>query len=98
MDSVAALAAAADARSAEALRAAPDREGPSAEAAREFEAYFVRMVLGELRRTVAPGGLFEARQTQGYQALLDDALARQLAERGGLGLAQQLLRQWEARS
>jgi Rod binding domain-containing protein len=72
---------------------APDRE----QAAREFEGYLLRVLLGEMRRTVRSGGLFDGRATQGYLDLLDDALTRQLAERGGLGLAGQLLAQWQAR-
>jgi flagellar protein FlgJ len=66
-----------------------------AEAAREFEGYLMRVLLDEMRRTVKAGGLFDGRATQGYQALLDDALTRQMAERGGIGLAQQMLDQWE---
>lgn len=66
-----------------------------AEAAREFEGYLIRMLLDQMRKTVASGGLFDGRETQGYQAMLDDALTRQMAERGGLGLANQMLAQWE---
>jgi flagellar protein FlgJ len=95
MDPVAALAA--DANHTRALVPAPRTPREAAEAARSFEAYLLRMVLGELRRTIEPGGLFDARQTQGYRDLLDDMLAQQLAERGGLGLAQQVLRDWEAK-
>ena len=63
-------------------------------AAVEFEAYLLKLLVSELRKTVPSGGLFEGRTTRGYQALLDDALARQIAERGAFGLAEQLLRQW----
>jgi flagellar protein FlgJ len=66
-----------------------------AEAAREFEGYLLRILLDEMRKTVKAGGLFDGRATQGYQAMLDDALTRQMAQRGGLGLANQMLAQWK---
>jgi Rod binding domain-containing protein len=66
-----------------------------ADAAREFEGYLLRVLLAEMRRTVTTGGLFDGRATQGYQLMLDEALTRQMAERGGLGLARQMLEQWE---
>jgi Rod binding domain-containing protein len=69
----------------------------NAEAAREFEGYLLRVLLDEMRRTVTSGGLFDGRATAGYQAMLDDALMRQAAARGGLGLANQLLAEWEAK-
>jgi Rod binding domain-containing protein len=66
-----------------------------AEAAREFEGYLMRILLDEMRKTVSSGGLFDGRATAGYQSMLDDALTRQMAQRGGLGLAAQMVKQWE---
>lgn len=75
------------------------------EAAEEFEAYFLKLILGEMRKTVSGGGLFGGKDNlfsdssaDGYRALLDDALARHAARAGGLGLGDQLLEQWEKRS
>jgi peptidoglycan hydrolase FlgJ len=82
------------ARQSLALAGTTPRPGDG-DAAREFEGYMLRMLLDEMRRTVTSGGLFDGRATQGYQAMLDDALTRQMAERGGLGLANQMLAQWE---
>ena len=65
-----------------------------AEAAREFEAYILKMLLQEMRKSVHSGGLFEDKSTDGYRTLLDDALARRAAEAGTFGLAEQMLRQW----
>ena len=65
------------------------------EAAREFEGYLLRVLLDEMRRTVQGGGLFDGHATAGYQAMLDDALTRQAASRGGIGLAGQMLAQWD---
>ena len=76
-----------------------------AEAAQEFEAYFLKLLLGEMRKTVSGGGLFGGSDNifsdssaEGYRALLDDALARHAARAGGIGLGDQLLGQWEKES
>ncbi len=66
------------------------------EAARQFEAYILKMLLQEMRETVQSGGLFEDKSMDGYRALMDDALARRAAEAGTFGLADQLLRHWES--
>jgi Rod binding domain-containing protein len=66
------------------------------EAAESFEAYFIKMLLGEMNKTVSEGGLFGGdAPLKGYRAIADDALARRAAEAGSFGLARQLLRQWE---
>ncbi len=62
------------------------------EAVREFEAYILKMLLQEMRKSVQSGGLFEDKTMDGYRALMDDALARRAAEAGTFGLAEQLLR------
>jgi Rod binding domain-containing protein len=90
MDEIGALTSAAQRE----LAAAATRPA-DAEAAREFEGYLLHILLDEMRRTVSAGGLFDGRATRGYQALLDDALTRQMAQRGGLGLAAQMIDQWE---
>jgi peptidoglycan hydrolase FlgJ len=73
-----------------------------ADAAQEFEAYFLKLVLAEMRKSVSSGGLFGGgdnlfsdSSADGYRALLDDALARHAARAGGIGLGDQLLAQWE---
>ncbi len=68
-----------------------------AEAAREFEAYILKMLLQDMRKSVQSGGLFEDKSMDGYRDLLDDALARRAAEAGTFGLAEQLLRHLESR-
>jgi Rod binding domain-containing protein len=65
-----------------------------AEAAREFEAYVLRLLLSEMRKTVGSGGLFSGSTTGTYEAMFEDALARRAAEAGTFGLAKQLLEQW----
>jgi len=81
-----------------ALPTAPSQGTERAEreqAAQEFEAYFVKMLLEEMQKTVRSGGLFEAESPVGYRALVDDALARRAAQAGSFGLAHKLLEQWE---
>jgi len=94
--------AAFDPASAEALRS--DVAGLAAardeveSAATDFEAYFLKMLLGEMRKTLTGDSLFESSFGDGYQSLMDDALARHAARAGGIGLADQLIAQWESRS
>jgi Rod binding domain-containing protein len=67
-----------------------------AKAAEEFEAYVLKLLLSEMRRTVGSGGLLTGGGGGVYQSMLEDALARRAAEAGTFGLAEQLLRDWEA--
>jgi Rod binding domain-containing protein len=75
--------------------AAPPERGKLAEAAQEFEAYILKMLLAQLRKGIQSGGLFEDQGGDGYRALADDALARHAAEARTFGLADQLIRDWE---
>jgi Rod binding domain-containing protein len=75
--------------------ASPTGRQKLAEAAQEFEAYILKMLLGELRKGMQSGGLFEDRSNDGYRALADDALARHAAEARTFGLADQLIRHYQ---
>jgi len=101
MDSgIAAATAAADRLGTSAARAA-DGAPPveMVKAATEFEAYMLKLLLGELRKGgLGDGGLFKDAAGDSYRSLLDDALARRAAEAGTFGLARQLLDQWENRA
>ena len=66
-------------------------------AAQEFEAYILKMLLGEMRKSVQSGGLFEDRSTDGFRSIAEDALARHAAEARTFGLADQLMRAFDAR-
>ncbi len=96
---IAALAGRLDVERAQDLVRAGGRDRAElADAAEEFEAYFLKLVLSELRKSVSSGGLFGGEDSlfsdssaDGYRALLDDALARHAARAGGLGLGDQLL-------
>ena len=64
----------------------------AAEAARQFEAMFINMMMKSMRDAVPSSGLTESRQTQYYQSLLDQQWSQTMASRG-IGLADQLLQQ-----
>ncbi len=78
-----------------ALTSQPDPRPRDAHAAREFEAYMLKMLLGEMRKGLGTSGLFTSQSLKGYEAILDDALTRRAAEAGSFGLAQQMMREWE---
>jgi len=75
---------------------ATEKKSELADAAQQFEAYILKMLLQEMRKSVQSGGLFEDKTMDGYRALMDDALAKRAAESGSFGLAEQMLRQWES--
>lgn len=64
-----------------------------AAAAKQFEALFLQMVLKSMRDATPSNGLTDNDQTRMYQSLLDQQLAQNLAQQGGAGLAQSLIRQ-----
>lgn len=77
------------------LAVQPDPRLRDAAAAKEFEAYMLKMLLAEMRKGISSGGLFTSSTAKTYEAILDDALARRAAEAGSFGLAEQMLREWE---
>ncbi|MBI2875569.1 MAG: peptidoglycan DD-metalloendopeptidase family protein [Candidatus Tectomicrobia bacterium] len=79
----------------EALRRESVQGDPQAreKVAREFEALFIHYLFKVMRETVPQGGLLGDGQEEAfYTSMLDQELARRMADRGGLGLAD-LIRQ-----
>ncbi|WP_081192151.1 flagellar assembly peptidoglycan hydrolase FlgJ [Halomonas sp. BC1] len=75
------------------------RQDPNAglpEAARQFEALFLHMMLKSMRDASPQSGLFDSQQSQFYNAMLDQQWSQHLAGRG-FGLAEQLINQLEGR-
>ena len=64
----------------------------AAEAARQFEAMFINMMMKSMRDAVPSSGLTDSKQTQFYQTLLDQQWSQTMASRG-IGLADQLMAQ-----
>jgi len=88
---------ASDARSLDALKtgAARDPQGAVRQAASQFEALFMQMVLKSMRDSVPKSGMLEGTGTDVYQGLLDTQFAQAMTGRpGGLGdqIARQLMR------
>ena len=64
------------------------------EAARQFEALFLQMVLKSMREAMPKDGLFDSDQSRMYESLLDQQWAQALATKGGgTGLAAMLEKQ-----
>lgn len=64
-----------------------------------FESLFIHYMLKEMRATVNKSGLMDGGQGEEiYTSMLDARLAENLAERGGIGLASILMRQFESRT
>lgn len=66
------------------------------EAARQFEALFIQMMVKSMRQAVPDGGLLDSRQTEFYQSLLDQQWSQSMASRG-IGLAEILVSELERR-
>jgi Rod binding domain-containing protein len=64
------------------------------EACSEFEALFINLLLKEMRATVGKSGLMDGGQAEEvYTGMMDTEMARDLAAKGGFGLADILYRQ-----
>ncbi len=66
------------------------------EAAEGFEAYFVYMLLKEMRKSVPQGGLMGSGPGHEiYQTLFDDAISRDMAKGEGIGLSKMLVESYK---
>jgi Rod binding domain-containing protein len=71
-----------------------ESDGRLREACSEFEALFINLLLKELRATVGKSGLIDGgRAEEVYTGMMDTEMARDLAAKGGIGLAAILYRQ-----
>lgn len=61
--------------------------------AKQFESVFMQMMLKSMRAAVPDGGLFNDEGTKAYRDMLDNQMAVNLAEQGGVGLADVMVRQ-----
>lgn len=64
-------------------------------AAREFEAYFIQILLREMRNTIPDdGGLIPTSQAERiFTEMLDEEIAKEAARAGGIGLAEVIVQQ-----
>lgn len=86
-----------DSRNVHSIKAAANKDSSSPAAmkaaAQQFEALFITMILKSMRESLPQDGLFNSQQTKLYTQLFDEELGQQVAKQGGLGLADQMLRQ-----
>ncbi len=75
------------------LKARQDRQAALKQTAKQFEALFVQMVLKQMRQTTPGDPLMGGERSRFYRDLYDRQLALHLAERGGIGIAEMIVRQ-----
>ncbi|SEL74440.1 flagellar assembly peptidoglycan hydrolase FlgJ [Halomonas daqiaonensis] len=73
-----------------------DPSGGAGEAAKQFEALFIQMMMKSMREAMPTSGLLDSKQTDFYQSLLDKQWSQTLANRG-IGLADTLVAELEGR-
>lgn len=61
--------------------------------AKQFESVFLQMMLKSMREAVPEGGLFNDETGKLYRDMFDNQMAVNLAEQGGVGLADVMVRQ-----
>lgn len=66
------------------------------EACKGFEALFINEMLKSMRRTIPKSGLLDGGvQGRIYESMFDEAVSRALSERGALGIADMLYREFK---
>lgn len=63
------------------------------EVASQFESLFVQMMLKSMRDATVEGGLFDSHQMEMYQQMFDQQISLDIAQNGGVGLAETLVSQ-----
>lgn len=75
---------------------ADSREGVKA-AAKQFESYFLQMLLRSMRETVAQDGPFDSQETKTFTEMFDQQVAQNISQGRGVGLADMMVAQLEQR-
>ena len=68
--------------------------GELRQAAEEFEAMFVRMIMAEGHKAKLADGLFESDKDDAFQSMLDNEYSRSVAGQADLGIANALYAQF----
>ena len=66
--------------------------------ARQFEAIFLRQMIGTMRQSGGGEGIFDSSATEQFRDMSDARTADSMAEKGALGIAEMLLRQYDSRT
>lgn len=78
-------------------KAKKDPDSALKDVAKQFESIFINMLLKNMRSTndAIGGGLFSSAQTKQYQEMMDSQMSQSLAQSGGIGLSDALIRQYQ---
>src|SRR5262245_54104791 len=82
------------------LKARAGRDDPKAlaEAAVQFEALFIGLMLKTARDASLSGGIFDSQESRQYLDLMDQQVALELAKSGGFGFGKMIIEQLGSRS
>ena len=67
----------------------PNQASEEKQAAQQFEAYMVQMMIREMRKTV-PKGMFSSQSMEVFMDLMDQSIAEQISQNGGMGFSASL--------
>ena len=66
--------------------------------AKQFEAVFLRQMIGSMRQADLADGAFDSSATEQFRDMADARTADSMAEKGGFGVADLLMRQFAAKA
>jgi flagellar protein FlgJ len=66
--------------------------------AKQFEAIFLRQMIGTMRQSGGGEGIFDSSATEQFRDMSDARTADTMADKGALSIAEMLLRQYESRT
>lgn len=66
--------------------------------AKQFEAVFLRQMIGSMRSANLGEGVFDSSATDQFRDMADARTADSMAEKGGFGMADLLMRQFQAKA
>jgi peptidoglycan hydrolase FlgJ len=75
------------------FKASDNAEASLLEVAKQFESIFLNMMLKTARSTIVEGGIFKSPQLKTYQQMFDQQASVDLSSKGGIGLAEVIVRQ-----
>jgi flagellar protein FlgJ len=67
-------------------------------AAKAFEAVFLRQMIGSMRQAKLGDDLFGSQATEQFREMGDARMADDMADKGGFGIAEMLLKQFEQKA
>lgn len=74
----------------------PDKEKKLKEIARGFESMFVKLLMAQMRQTIPESELIDGGNAQEiFEEMFDDEIGKRISQRGDLGIANALMREFE---